>query len=335
MGTPVDVVVTAFAIPPQSDMRALAQPLELCPSGTRIVDVPYHAYMRPEDQGMAAGAFARTADALRRPNGSILEGLFARQLVGFEPKTVTVIGFSAGGVFVERLLKSPDAAWIDTVIVLDGCALDLDYNGRPWDVELDPWVSFAAKAAQDERLMVLAHTHIAPLSRRVSATKASSEFILRAVEDRAPRPRECSIPIDWEALTAGPPPPAVTITAGPSGSRQTKTWERSPLDAVDFYGNFWTLDYGGTGPADHVYVSWYGQRDIWKCWIAPRLHAQVGCRSQLSGLGAGLGGCVENKVFIPAGIFPTSGLLPQLLGTLGGLSIGAGLGYMLGRKLGA
>jgi hypothetical protein len=335
MGTPADIIVSAFATPPRDDLRAMAQDLYLFDDKPVIVDVPYHQYMRPEDRGMAAGAFKRAADALTQPDGSILRGLFKRYLKGHDVRSVSVVTFSAGTVFLEKLLKSPDAEHIDSVIVLDGVHLDLDWEGRPWRQEIEPWVSFAHRAAMDERLMVLAHTHIAPRSTKVSSTRESSREILYGVDERLGSEAQWAgqgRAIDLDLLLAGPPPPSLSIRCG--NPPTTKEFEESPLLSYDQRGNFWSLDYGGTGGPDHCYVAWYGQRDIWRALLAPRLNQGIGCRMpDLSGLGRAY--CLPNRVLVPEGVYPTGSLLAPLAALVGGLAVGTGAGYWAARAIGA
>lgn len=314
----------------------MAQPLEMFDARPVVLDVPYHSYLKPEDGGMAAGAFSRCAEALRvQGGGSILGALFKRYLAGYEPKSVTLVGFSAGGVFLSKVLKTSDATWVDGVVALDAVHLNLDWQKRPIAQDLDPWANFGIKAARDERLMVLAHTHISPLSSRVSGTRDSSRYITDAVFEAAGQTaRETQVPLDWSLLASGPPPPAVTLKAGPSGQVHTRTYDTNAIASVDQIGNFWTLDYQGTGPADHVYVAWYGQRDVWRCFLAPRMNAGASCRYDLAGLGSS-GECMPTRVTIPPGTFETSSLWMPILAAAGGLGVGTGLGYWFGRKLGA
>ena len=328
-----DVIVSAYATPPRDDIRAMAHDLSLFESQPYILDVPYHQWMKPEDRGMAAGPFSRAADAFRRPSGSILEGLFERYLPNIEPRSVALVTFSGGNSFLNKVIKSEkDRDWIDSIIVLDGLAFNKDWQGNPIPQEYNPWLQFARAAADDRRLMVLAHTHIAPLSTRVTSTQVAAEFMLRRLEELAPAPRVPSTALDWDLLDAGPPPPAVTITGG--NPRQTRTYDGPPLAALDEIGNFWSLDYGGTGPTDHIYVAWYAQRDVWRCFLAPRWNAGIGCRMPaLAGLGQSQYECEANRVIIPPGTYPTGSFWLQLGATVGGLALGTAAGYLFGRAL--
>jgi hypothetical protein len=133
-------------------------------------------------------------------------------------------------------------------------------------------------------------------------------------------------------MLRGPPPPSVSIRCGNPAT--TKEFPESPLLGYDQRGNFWSLDYGGTGGPDHCYVAWYAQRDIWKVLLAPRLNEGIGCRMpDLSGLGRDY--CLPNRVLVPEGVYPTGSILEPLLAFVGGMVVGTGAGYLAGRMLGA
>jgi hypothetical protein len=313
-------------------MRAMAQDTYLFTERPVVLGVPYQQYMRPEHQGIAASAFGEAANRLRRPNGSILEGFFAKYGKGYHPRSVTLIGFSAGCTFVKRCLEGPDAEWIDAVIALDGVHIAKDWKGDPLLSEADPWVQFGLKAANDERLMVIANTAIIPSSRLITSTRQSSALVYSQVWERARQPvQPPAIGVDWDLMTAGPPPPTISITGG--NPKATKTYETSPLGAVDQIGNFWVLDYGGTLGCDHIYVAWYGQRDIWRTFLAPRLNAGQFCKApSLMGLGAE---CIPARVFVPEHVYQSEPVLATLGPAIGGLAVGGALGYVFGKALGA
>ena len=333
MPAEVDVIVSAFAAPPRDDIRALAQNVYLFDRQPVILHVPYHQWLKPEDKGMAAGAFSRAAQALRGPDGSILKSLFRRYLKGHDVRSVSVVSFSAGNVFTHNLMKSPDAEWIDSVIVLDGLHLNLDWKEEVIASEIKPWVDFAEKAARDERLMALVHTHITPRSKAVASTERSSRELIYALDSRlGANPQWWGPELDLDLIFRGPPPPGVSIRCGNPAT--TKVFEESPLLTYDQRGNFWNFDYGGTGGPDHCYVAWYAQRDLWAALLAPRLNGAATCRiPDLSGLGADQ--CIPNRVLVPEGVYPTGSVLTPLLAMLGGLGVGTAVGYAAGCKLGA
>ena len=344
MATRANVVVSAFATPPGEEVRAAAQPTNLITAKpTVVLEVQYQQYMRPEDNGMAARAFSMAADALRDPSGSILNNLFKRYLVGYEPESIALIGFSAGAQFTKKVLAGPDAQWIDALIDLDGVALNKDWRGQVIASEVKPWADFGERASLDEKLMVLAHTNIAALGSAVTSTTASAEAILDAVSANiGPNlnnwcPTRYLVPEN--VCSYGPPPPPVTIR--PGGSYPTKTYESCPLQGYDQIGNMWVLDYGGTTPADHIYTAWYAQRDIWNHFLVPRWNGVPACRfadmkNPMQGLGAlGADDCVSNRVYVPSGTYDTASILRPILAGLEGLAVGVSLGYLLGHRIGA
>jgi hypothetical protein len=328
----VDVIVSAFATPPQEGMRALAQDVYLFQNQPIIVDVPYQAYMKPEHRGIAASAFGEAARRLRQPNGSILEGLFRKYAKGYHPKSVTLVSFSAGTTFVEAVLDGPDAEWVDSVVVLDGVHLNRDWKGDLIPAELRPWVNFGVKASRDERLMVLACTNIVPSSQKITPTSESSQAILSALwEQEAASAQMTAVAVDWSLLDQGPPPPPVTVTGG--NPKATKTFDVSPLQSVDQIGNAWFLNYGGNLGVDHIYVAWYGQRDIWRTFLAPRLNSGVLCKApSLAGLGADE--CLPHRKLVPEDVYKAAPVFGNLGASLGGLAAGTAVGYLFGKVVG-
>ena len=114
-----DIIVSAFATPPESLYRSLAQDLTLFTRPPLVLDVP--PKMEPGEV-LASPGFARVASEYQRrdPGGSILRPLFKERLSGVTVETVTLIGFSAGNTLLTEILKGPDAQGIDAVITLDG-----------------------------------------------------------------------------------------------------------------------------------------------------------------------------------------------------------------------
>jgi hypothetical protein len=331
MATEADLIVSAFATPPQQDMRAMAQDEYLFAARPVVVGVPYQQYMKPEHQGIASRAFTEAADRLRSPSGSILENFFAKFAKGLHPRSVTLIGFSAGCSFVKRCLDSPDADWIDAVVALDGVHIAKDWKGDALLSEAEPWISFGLRAARDERLLVVANTAIVPSSQQITSTRQSSALLIEQIWERSRQPVQPPVvSVDWELLTAGPPPPAVSITGGLP--KATKTFSESPLQSIDQIGNFWALDYGGSIGCDHIYVAWYGQRDIWRALLAPRLNHGAVCKlPPLAGLAEQ---CLSNRVLIPADVYPATPILATLGPMLGGLLAGTAVGYAFGKAVG-
>lgn len=319
----------------------MAQPIHKSTKRVVVVDVPYQQYMRPEEGTMAAAGFSRCATALRGPGGSILKQLFQRlpQLKGLDIHSVTLIGFSAGTVFVNEVMKGSDAEWVDTVISLDGTHL-----GKNWSKtavvpsEVAHWIEFAKKAARGERMLVIAHTHVAPLSDTVTSSTETANLIHSALESWATYDSPDTTPVVKAAdmarllnfVATHAPPPEVSITA----QKRTKRYAAPPLfnQTTRYVGNAWFLDYGGTEPADHVYVAWYGQRDIWEGLLLPRLEESLVCARPPSTSGFGwVAECQGNRAILDASVYPTDVSWRPGAVMFGGLLAGTCLGYLVGR----
>lgn len=328
-----DIIVSAFATPPESLYRSLAQDLTLFTRPPLVLDVP--PKMEPGEV-LASPGFARVASEYKRrdPGGSILRPLFKERLSGVTVETVTLIGFSAGNTLLTEILKGPDAQWIDAVITLDGMVGQKLWNGSWHEPSLAPWVDFAAKAAAHQRLFVNAHTTIASHSSQVGSTFDTASAVVTAVAKRMvewPAPMN----VDLSPLTAGPPPPAVTISSQRGTETISRTWDTMPPpDMMEQIGNMWTLGYEGTAEPDHIFIARYVQRAVWRTFLAPRRNGkgQTACTTMPEaprGLGADM--CVRSpEVTVPPDTYPTPSNLPVLGSMAAGLAFGAGVGYLLG-----
>lgn len=328
-----DIIVSAFATPPEQRYRALAQDLSLFSQEPKVLDVP--PKMEPGEV-LASPGFARVASSYksRDPSGSILRPLFRERLAGYKIDTVTLIGFSAGNTFLSEVLKGPDAEWIDAVITLDGMVGQKLYGGSWHEPSLRPWVDFAYKAATNQRLFVNAHTTIASHSSQVGSTYESAGAVVNAV---ARKFTTFPVPLatDLAPLTDAPPPPSITISSQRGTEVIERTWENMPWpDMLEQIGNMWTLGYVGTAEPDHIFVARYVQRAIWKTFLAPRRNGQGqrGCTTMpeaTRGLGADV--CVNSpQVTVPADVYPTPDPWPVLLSAGAGLVAGTTAGYLLG-----
>jgi hypothetical protein len=319
-------------------MGAMAQNAYYFKDAPLVVEVPYAEFMRAEDQGMAAGAFSRSAAALKSKDGSILSGLLKKYVVGVDVRSITLVGFSVGGVFVNEVMKSSDADRIDGVVCLDSLVFNLDWRGNPVAQEIGHWIDFGEKAAKNRRLLVLAHTEIAsPAPKLITTTAAAAEALVGGVSERVASDSNINsrVPaLDLQSFLLTPPPPPVQIVGG--STVPTKTFTESPLSEWHQWGNFWTFNYGGRGPADHIYVAWYAQRDIWAGLLAPRLNSGVQCSSGVSGLGAASDeGCQPSRELVPEGTFETGSYLTIVAAFLGGIAAGTAAGFIYGRRIGA
>lgn len=335
MVSEVDCIISAYATPPQDSHRALAQDMSL------FVNPPVVIGVEPQMQAgelLASAGFNRTADALKAqdPQGSILRPLL-RRLKGYEIRSVTMIGFSAGNQFLKRVLAGPDADWVDGVICLDGLTVQKLWNGKLHEPDLKTWGDFAVRAATDQRLFVNAYTDIASHSKQVTSTAEAATAVMDYVQEHVsgsvPNP-----PYNTDELVTGPPPPAVTITVNrPTAGGSvpiTRTWETMPMPSIAAIGNAWSLGYGGNAEPDHVFMSRYAQRAIWRTFLAPRFNAGLFCSGTdypVAGLGQEGASCALNRKLVPTDLYETDSPLPGLAAAGAGLAVGIGLGYWFGR----
>jgi hypothetical protein len=332
MADPVDVVVSAFATPPESRYRTVAQDPAFFRAAPVIVDVPF---AQEPGEWNASSGFNRSADQLQQQGGgkSILRPLL-RRVRGATIRSVTLIGFSAGNQFLKRVLSLPeDVAILDTVISLDGMVFNNDWQGNIIPSDARPWMEFARLAASDKRMMVVASTDIPAPSKQITSTTGALSYVARELQGPGMRPPHYppDVPRINDALTAGPPPPAVEMVGyrpNASGGRDaiTRRWETMPLPTIAAFGNFWGLFYGGSNEADHIFIARYAQRAIWRTFLAPRRNAGQQCAIQpLSGLGAD-GTCERAVNLLPRGAIETESVWPVRALAAGGLIAGIALG---------
>lgn len=337
-----DVIISAFATPSSATQRAVAQDKSFMIGDVVVLGIDP---IMKEGEMLASAGFKRAADQIRDPvSKSILGPLFARRLSGYTPRSVTLIGFSAGNNFLFNVLNGPDLEWVDGVIALDGMVGQKLWDGNWHMPSLNPWIKFAKKAAFDERMFICSYTDIASHSKQVGSTKASAEFVMDVVADQVYGSIK-NPSYDLANLVKGPPPPEVTISVNRAVQQKdgtvknvpiTKTWTEMPMPDMTAIGNAWNLDYGGNAEPDHVFQAVYVQRAIWHAFLSARLNSDLRCRipdlSGLSGLGATE--CVPNKVLVPEGLFPTQSLLASWGAAIAGLALGAGVSYWAANKLG-
>lgn len=335
-----DVIVSAFATPPQESFRALAQDLSLFVNPPVVIGV--EPKMEPGEI-LASAGFNRTADALKAqdPQGSILRPLL-RRLKGYEIRSVTLIGFSAGNQFLKRVLAGPDADWVDGVVCLDGLTVQKLWSGKLHEPDLKTWGDFALRAARDRRLFVNAYTDIASHSKQVTSTAEAAVAVMDYVQERLTGTVQ-NPPYDTNNLVLGPPPPSVTITVNrPTAEGAvpiTRTWDEMPMPDISAIGNAWSLGYGGNAEPDHVFISRYVQRAIWKTFLAPRFNEGLFCSGTdvpVSGLGQDEeqgATCELNRKLVPTDLYETESMWPGLVAAGAGLAVGIGLGYWFGRRV--
>jgi len=310
-----DVIISAFATPPQAKMRALAQNLNLFKDTPLIIDVNgigSDVWKGPDDisrkprEPWGGKPFAREAAMYRqRGGGSVLRGLINAHMrsPGDDPRRIAIVAFSAGGTFAHKVLEEARHL-IDTVILLDALHIAKTPNGKFSGKDAKPWIEFASKAALagclTERtdlvgalkgpVFVSAHTAIkqsADKERLVGNTTASTQAVWRTVLEREPFCPPFEYPLTKLRTSA---PDAFPVTIGPSQGvpPPAKTWTSMPVPVIDVaVGNMFALNYGGTGPADHVLQAWHIQRAIWETFLAPRWNAgRTMAVASLRGMGA-------------------------------------------------
>lgn len=334
-----DVIISAYATPPEQSYRAQAQDVSLFRNAPLIVDVPFQTRA---GEWSASAAFDRSADELLSQGSykSILRPLLARQR-GYTIRSVTLTGFSAGNQFLKRVLRVPgDAALLDGVISLDGMVFNNNWDGSSIiPSELTPWMNFAQLAAQNQRLFVCSHTHIAAPSKQITSTAEAANALMYALADKVGGERAVpNVQIDLAALTAGPPPPTANITGyrDTSSGRVpiTKSWDEMPAPDIGAIGNAWFFDYGGDNEGDHIFQARYAQRAIWHALLAPRLNGDVHCATDLQGLGQDdevPASCAPSKLVLPPGAIATESPWPTLGAAVAGMVGGVALGYALGQ----
>ncbi len=371
-----DIIISAFATPPQSRARAIAQPKELFKATPLVIDVNgigSDVWMAPSDTKRAprepwgGTPLAREAAMYRDQDGSVLRKLLQARARGEEPGRIAVIGFSAGGTFVEKVLESAiDRKMIDVVICLDACHVAKAYNGSFVPQALAPWAEFGAQAllagvkaktgtaSTDPFLgpvFISAHTSIKQspaLEAQVGNTTASTAAVFEASAKRLSELPEYEaagygsprhIETAFSQLVYGVPPSAFPVTIGDKPDKAgnkpwaftagpTKTWTSMPMPIIKgAWGNFYDFDYGGVNAADHVFQAWHVQRAMWATFLAPRWNAMQKSPYAVSGLGLG---AFSRCCPGPGGNFVPAGVYPT-----GGSLYWAALGLAAGIYAGA
>jgi hypothetical protein len=329
---PTDVIISAFATPPQSRAREVAQPLdrfERRPKLLGLSGIGSDVFMGPGDTERAprepwgGKPFAREAAMYRaKGGGSVLRGLLNSQARGIEVGRIALVGFSAGGTFLSKVLENEeDRKMVDVCLVLDGLHIARIPNGPFIQQSLQPWAEYAALAMYTgvvaERgtgnrdpflgpVFASAHTQIrqsAALEAIVGNTTTSTEAVIEAAAVvvgkkqaagtwRAGTPKH--ITTDFGALTRNVPKDAFPVAIGPAASGKPTPWARTaapykawhamPEPLVEAaWGNCYAFDYGGTVAADHVLQAWHVQRALWETLLIPRWNAEVTSPYAVSG----------------------------------------------------
>jgi hypothetical protein len=262
-----DIIISAFATPPQARARAIAQPTEQFKEAPHIISlagIGSDIWMAPTDTQRAprepwgGTPFAREAAMYREKGGgtdSVLAGLLGSQAKGIEPRRICLIGFSAGGTFVGNVLKSAtDRKMVDMVILLDALMVSRSPAGFVPQA-LAPWAEYGAQAlmagVRSERgtgakdpflgpVFVSTHTNIkqsASLEAQVGNTTSSTEAVFEASAKRLSELPEYQaeggtpkhITTNWAALVGGFPPDAFPVTIGDKPDKEgRRPWATTP-----------------------------------------------------------------------------------------------------------
>lgn len=370
-----DIIISAFATPPQSKPRAIAQPTGAFKDAPLVIDVNgigSDVWMAPTDTQRAprepwgGKPFAREAGMYRDVDGSVLRKLIQSRARGVEPRRICLVGFSAGGTFLHKVLESDiDRKMVDVVLMLDALHVAKSPNGSFVPQALMPWAAFGAQAlfagvkantgtaSTDPFLgpvFVSAHTAIkqsAALEQQVGNTTASTAAVFDAsakylselpeYQQVGGSPRH--ITTDFSRLVKAVPPEAFPVTIGdkPDAAGRkpwaytagpTKTWTSMPMPTIkSAWGNWYDLDYGGTVAADHVLQAWHVQRALWETFLVPRWNAATKSPYAVAGLGEFARCCPgPGGNLVPAGVYPTGG---SLLWAALGIAAGAYAGKTL------
>lgn len=334
-----DIIICPFSIPPQARARAVAQPLELFKNKPVVIGlegIGSDVFMGPTDterkprEPWGGAPFSREAAMYRaKGDGSVLQGLLRTRARGIEPKRIAVVGFSAGGTFVNNLLKEEqDRNAIDVVMLLDALHVPKAWNGTFVPQSLEGWATYGANAllagVRAERgtdnkdpflgpVFITAHTNIKQspaIEKQVGNTTASSAAVFEAAIAKLHAWQNAghvelggikTVETDWRLMTSvpesafpvaiGPAPDKTGVTPWARTAAPTKTWMSMPFPNVrQAAGNFYDFDYGGTVAADHVFQAWHVQGALWRTFLAPRWNAEFQSPYAVAGLGGGAPG---------------------------------------------
>lgn len=341
-----DVIVSAFARSDrvvtatdgtEIDLGTFSQPMSEFVEEPAYVDVPFEIR---QGEGHYDKAFRRSAAKYREAGGgSVLQGLFADRLSGMEVRRVCLIGFSAGGSFIDAVLSGPDAEMVDTVIMLDALHLMKAWEGAPNFIaeQMGPWVNFGVRCARaveevDGPMLIFAHTEIATPSPLVGSTSESIAEISRQVLKNAPGAVRTGYNPDL--LLGGPPPPAVSLGPSTGLPAPEVTFERVPPPSGPMRGNYLAMNFGGRVAAHHAFIPWFVQPGLWRALLVPRWNAGLDCEPPaVSGMGGvGQTFCGPQGIVVPQGTYEIPLVSRWVWGGLG-FAMGAAAGVMAGRSV--
>lgn len=262
-----DIIISAFATPPQSRARAIAQPTNLFSHAPVVLDVNgigSDVFMGPSDtekkprEPWGGSPFSREAAMYRaKGDGSVLQGILRTKARGIEPRRICAIGFSAGGTFIKNLVESEqDRSALDMVMMLDALNLPKAWNGDQIPSTLTGYANFGANALlagvraargtdnKDPFLgptFITSHTNIkqsSALEAQVANTTLASEWVFNASLDVLRGWQESghvelggikTINVDWAQMTQSLPAGAFPVTIGDRpDSAGNRPWATTP-----------------------------------------------------------------------------------------------------------
>jgi hypothetical protein len=338
MPEPRDVIISSFASSGKKlkigdekvDLQTFSQPLDV------FTDEPILLHVDATTQGgeiFYDKAFAREVQRYRDEEGYILRRFLRSHLADVKVRRICCIGFSAGGTFVKAVLNGPDAQYVDSAIFLDAIHLGRPYAGAPPVPEsLAGLVKYGVRAASapgewDGPMMVQAHTSIATPHESVTSTTESAAAITAQVAANSPGAVRTGY--DPALLLAPPPPPAIELGPNVGLPKPSKVFDSVPVPTGVSRGNYRVFNFGGTYGADHAFIAWFVQRNIFKAFLAPRWNEGMNCKPT-DGLGQEF--CGPGGIIVPDGTYEVPGGA-NWPAALAGLAVGVGLGLWAGSRV--
>lgn len=243
-----DVIITVFACSAQAPCQTWAK--QYFDNEPLILNVPGGG--GPEFRAKAI-KWGKTGDLFA---AAVKE--LAPQYGDIEIGNRGLVTFSVGWSFADELFKFPnEIEKLDSYLLLDGCHTDI----------LDFWVKFAARAANMDAFMVMAHTEIKPPF--ISTTTTNTRIFERACKangDDPDRPTVSSIPPEYIVKRQLDKPVTVSLAKAGTLPAIKKSWDKDPLVSFKNRGALTVLAYSGNDRPDHVYVSWYVSEVLWR-WL--------------------------------------------------------------------
>ena len=254
MGQKRDVIISALACGGKMSCRKQAAEFDDPPLVINInssIGVPTH--------NATVQGFRKTASALRVPVGghrsswgsSVLRTLFLNQKI--EPRRVALVSYLEGWSFIHEILKTDDAARIDTIIVLDGINTK---SLKPWFQYLDGYCLTGPSK------LWLANSHV---SHKTAKSLGAGNHLSLYKETRTDESWHVPLP---EYITNVDLGTGVSIYSKDENPK-TKIFQQDTLrERVNIVspegGGFSFLGYEGKFKQDQTYVQQYVQPRLWR-----------------------------------------------------------------------